>query len=114
MRKRRIDLTVHEEAYVMRPVRVVGEHLRVYAGTYFPKEDNPPGVINMHLRRMLGGVTQHGAEDEYATLDILDKDGDIIQDFAITKGGFEYLRRVLKFTWENQADIKPASKETNV
>jgi hypothetical protein len=30
-------------------------------------------------------------------VDVLDAQGDIIQDYPITKKGFEYLRRILKF-----------------
>lgn len=30
-------------------------------------------------------------------IDVLNKDGDIIQDFAVTAAGFAYLQRALKF-----------------
>lgn len=82
----------------MRPVRVDVKNDRFinYEGTTFPR--NPQAGCSLMIRRMaaLGFIVK----DSDFVLDVLDKEGDIIQDFSISRQGFEYLRSRLKFRRE--------------
>jgi hypothetical protein len=44
------------------------------------------------------------------TIDVLNEDGDIIQDYPITRDGFEYLRRNFKFKREPSSDAKASGE----
>mgnify|MGYP003622876743 FL=1 len=44
-------------------------------------------------------ITDKKREDNL-WLDIIAANGDILHEWPITKGGFEYLRRTYKFVWE--------------
>lgn len=85
-------IELHPLAYAMRPVRIIGNTLRYYEAVTFP--GSPRTGISMYLRRCLGQLRDDGSD---CLLDILDEHGDVIQDFPVTKDGFEYLRRSLKF-----------------
>jgi len=79
-------------AYALRPVRIVAGESRVYEAVTFP--DNAWQGCELYLRRcksmgMIGG--------DYATIDILNEAGDIIQDCQVSRAGFQYLRSQLKF-----------------
>ena len=93
-------ISLNENAHALRPVRamVKDNRFRVYTATTFK---TPFKGCHLTLRRCdaFGYLKEEGAN---LVLDVLDKNGDIIQDFPLTKKGFEYLRRVLRFkveTW---------------
>ena len=81
-------------AHALRPVRIIGDSLREYEAVTFP--DNPYQGCELYLRRChaFGYLKDDGSN---CLIDILDKGGDIIQDYPITRDGFDYLRRTLKF-----------------
>lgn len=85
-----------DRAFALRPVRFTetddGGEIRHYEAITFPQ--NPRGGCGMWLRRCLGQLRDEGSN---LLIDVLDENGDIIQDYPITRDGFEYLRRSLKF-----------------
>lgn len=88
-----LDIGLDQEAFAIRPVRVVSGQLREYEAVTFP--DNPWQGCEMWLRRCR--AFGYLAGGEYAVIDILSANGDIIQDFQVSKDGFNYLRDKLKF-----------------
>jgi hypothetical protein len=87
-----LDVGLDPAAYALRPVRIVGDEFRVYEAVTF--QDNPWQGCELYLRRcksmgMIGG--------DYATIDVLNEAGDIIQDYQVCRAGFRYLRGQLKF-----------------
>jgi hypothetical protein len=83
---------VEPNAYALRPVRIVNGQLREYEAVTFP--GGPWRGCAMWLRRCwaLGYLGEN-----YAVVDVLDRQGDIIQDFGLNRRGFKYLQRQLKF-----------------
>lgn len=84
-------------AFALRPVRVLvaKNEFRYYESITFPG-DTFRGC-ELYLRRCFDNLKDDGSN---LTIDILDLNGDIIQEYPITRKGFEYLRRVLKFKVE--------------
>ena len=94
-----MSLAVHPQAFALRPIRVDSEKnvFINYEGTTFPS--HPRDGCEMYLRRAaLFGLIEDG--DGPLGIDVLDENGDILQTFTITRDGFEYLRRSLKFRRE--------------
>ena len=87
-----IDL--HPDAYALQAVRVIADRFRYYEAVTFP--DNPWSGCELWLRRLdaTGGLRDDGSQ---IALDVLNANDDVIQDFSLTKHGFEYLRRSLRF-----------------
>jgi hypothetical protein len=75
-------------------VRLVGETLREYEATTFPK--HPWQGCELYLRRCdaLGYLSDDGSG---ILVDVLGKNGDIVQDFPLTRQGLRYLRSQLRF-----------------
>lgn len=99
MAKKIKRLKVMQDAVALRPVRMneKAQTFTFYEGTTFPR--NPYGGCNLYLRRCHAfGYLEADAGN--LIVDVLNADGDIIQDFPITRKGFEYLRRTLKFKRE--------------
>ncbi len=90
-------VTAVEGASALRPVRLFRkrDELREYSTITF---DHPWRGCNFWLRRLsaVGMVTKKSD----MMIEILDDNDDIIQEVPITKKGFEYLRRKLRFRWE--------------
>lgn len=85
---------LHPNAYAIRPTRLISaDELRYYDATFFPND--PWGGIEITLRRMW--ICESDGHDDSLLLDVLNRDGDIIQDYPMSKRGFEYLREKLKF-----------------
>lgn len=92
---------LNPNAYAMRVVRARESGFVVYTGVTFPA--GPFTGVNLYLRRCeaFGYLVEESKGKTIGfTIDILDKDGDIIQDYPLSFKGFEYLRRTLKFTVE--------------
>lgn len=90
------EITLHSEAFALRPTRinVSKNELIYYDAITFP--NGPYAGCDVYLRRVaLFGLSESRLSD--VGLDVLNKDGDIVQELYITKRGFEYLRRCLKF-----------------
>lgn len=90
----------HPKAFALRPMRI-NERKDIfvyYEATTFPK--NPRAGCDMYLRRveLMGGFAENGEGPR--GIDVLDEDGSILQTFTVSRRGFEYLRRTLKFRRE--------------
>jgi len=92
-------IELNPAAHALRPVRIVGDAFRFYEATTFPK--NPWAGCEMYLRRcnFLGWLKEDGSK---IVLDVLDRNGDIIQDFPLTRDGLRYLRSHLRFKVEKR------------
>lgn len=93
------DFVLHEDAFALRPVRVVRRknkdaELLLFTATTC-SEDPWEGCRSFLWKCFLFGRPVMGKTN--LLIDVLNKDGDIIQDFAVTDVGFAYLRRILKF-----------------
>lgn len=103
-------VSVDSKAFALRPVRVDVKNDRFinYEGTTFPK--NPQGGCCLMVRRL----SAFGLIVNYSdfVLDVLDEEGDIIQDFSISKRGFDYLRAKLKFRRERKVGTGRQQKAT--
>jgi len=103
---RRLSLSermTHPQAVALRPVRMDERNNRFvnYEATTFPK--NPRAGCEMYIRRLkaLGFIEK----DSPLAVDVLDLDGDILDTIMISRRGFEYLRRQLKFRREPTDDV---------
>lgn len=92
-------LKLSRDAVALRPVRMNRKRntFTYYEGTTFPRD--PFGGCSLYLRRC--DAFGYLVRDEGDLLiDVLNADGDIVQDFPVSRKGFEYLRRSLKFRRE--------------
>lgn len=89
-----MPIDLDPRAYAIRPVRIIADKFRYYEAVTFP--GRAWSGCEMWLRRLraTGGLADDGS---HIVLDILDTNDDVIQDFPITRKGFEYLRHSLKF-----------------
>lgn len=92
------DEPIHEQAHALRPARIIDGGLRHYTGTTFP--GGPRAGCELYMRRCeaFGHVKDDGSD---CWVDVLDHQGDILQEIPVTVAGFNYLRRVLKFQLES-------------
>jgi hypothetical protein len=94
--KRWANQALSLDAVALRPVRMDKKRdtFILYEGTTFPR--NPWAGCELYLRRCraFGFLV---SDERDLLIDVLDADGDIIQDYPISRQGFEYLRRTLKF-----------------
>lgn len=98
-----IDKLLPPEAHALRPVRIVKDVAVHYSATTFP--ENPRAGCELTLRRLGGfgyltGVPGDNLEGLW--VDVLDVQGDILQEWPITRKGMEYLRRTLRFVRESE------------
>jgi hypothetical protein len=104
-----LDVNLSLDAFALQPVRMDEERntFLYYEATTFPK--NPYTGCEMYLRRCMafGYLKDDG---HGLTIDVLNEDGDIIQDYPITRDGFEYLRRNFKFKREPSSDAKASGE----
>lgn len=96
-----IDKLLATEAHALRPVRVVKDAPVHYSATTFPQ--GPRSGCELYLRRMasfgyLAGTPADKPEDLW--VDVLDANGDILQEWPINRKGMEYLRRTFRFVRE--------------
>jgi len=91
-------------AVAMRPVRIKPKTNRIitYTATTFLTPHKASAIDQ--IVRMIGssrlGKEETKGDDRFV-LDILDAEGDIIQDYILNRQGFKYLRMKLKFTVED-------------
>lgn len=99
-----IDLD--ERAHAVSAFRVLANGTgRQYSAVWFPKR--PRGGIEQLLRqaRAFGNVRPQGW-DAYALLDILDENGDIIQDYTIPNAkAFRWWYRKLDLRVEDEGSV---------
>lgn len=86
-------------AHAIRLTRLAGNTIVEYEAVTFPR--NPRAGCLMWLRRCeaCGYIVNRLTG---WVIDILDTNGDIIQEFNVTRRGFGYLRRSLKFRRERE------------
>lgn len=89
-----LTINLSSEAVAIRPVRIVADELREYEAITFPQ--NPWQGCEIYLRRC-AAFGFLNASEQYAVIDILNNDGDIIQDFSVNRSGFKFLKSKLKF-----------------
>lgn len=91
-----IEMQISRSSFALRPMRwTTGkDELVLYTAITFP--ENPTVGCELYLRRaaVCGGV-QERVPDAHG-LDVLDKQGDILHTFALSREAFEYLRKKLK------------------
>lgn len=73
---------------------------RAYTATTFPKDPWEGCEHTIRTARFLGYIADEGERyilgDGYGVLDVLDENGDIVQDFMVkTADGFQWLKRRL-------------------
>lgn len=98
-----IAAALPKTAYALRPLRIFANGNGVhYTGTTFPH--NPYQGCELTLRRCEAfGYLVPASNEPLPDLciDVLDKEGDILDTIGVTRDGFEYLRRTLRFKREN-------------
>jgi hypothetical protein len=89
----KVDL--HPDAFALRPVRFLPREnkIRFYTGVTFPGSEWVGCELQLRRCKAFGYLV----EDSDVMIDVLNENGDIIQEFPISKKGFEYLREKLKF-----------------
>jgi len=93
------NLQLDPRAHALRPVRAIpGKNcFRHYEATTFPNK--PFAGCELWLRRCQAvGFLKKDAGN--LVIDVLDENGDILQDFPLTRQGLKYLRSKLKFKVE--------------
>jgi hypothetical protein len=69
---------------------------REYTATTFPRDPWQGCERFIRTCRALGWITDRVEDDAFAVLDVLDEDGDIVQDFGIPDGrAFQRIKRKL-------------------
>jgi hypothetical protein len=109
-----IDHILDKNAHALRVCRLLKskDEIRYYEPITFPKD--PYKGCELYLRRCeVFGYILTNSSSPYL-IDVFDKEGDIIQDFEISKNGFKYLQKELKFkidkelmnigSWESKND----------
>ena len=88
-------INLSRKAHALRPVRFFSskEEARYYNAVTFPNGARKGCELSLVRCELFGKFDKNSD----FLIDVLDANGDIIQDFGITKSGFEYLQRVLKF-----------------
>jgi hypothetical protein len=93
-----VSLTVHPEAHALSAFRVLPNgNGRAYSATFFPRD--PWAGLEQFIRQghAVGAIKSNGDGPDYAVLDVLNEEGDIVQDFTIpTADAFQQVRRRLK------------------
>jgi len=85
---------LHSAAFALRPVRIREDDLVFYSATTFPEEPREGCRYYLQLLLSLGHL---GCEDGTLLVDVLDRDGNVLQYFTVSQTGFEYLRKTFDF-----------------
>lgn len=90
-------IKVHDDAFALQCIRTdLKKNCFIYYDAItFPGRERDG--IDTAIRRSLGGVTANHDDDTYAVMSIIDKDEGEVQELYLTKRGFKYLQRTLKF-----------------
>jgi hypothetical protein len=95
------EIVLDKRSVAIRPLRILPktDELILYWAITFPK--NPYQGVETYLRRLrafgFSSCVENAEPLGDLGLDILDEDGDILHTFDVTRRGFEYLRKKLKF-----------------
>lgn len=90
-----LDVGLNPAAWSLRPCRVLERRneFRLYEEVTFP--GNPWRGCEWTLRQCK--AVGYLVDESDWCIDVLDEMGDLVQEFRITRAGFEFLRRRLKF-----------------
>jgi hypothetical protein len=86
------------DAHALRPVRMMGGELRHFTAASFPGGERAGCGLALRRCEAFGYLA---AQSQDCWVDVLDSNGDILQEVLVTRRGFEYLRRTLKFVRES-------------
>ena len=90
----RCDLT--ETAHALTVFRALPQGGRAYTATTFPSDPWQGCEHFIRKCRALGYLTDRVAAASYAVLDVLDENGDIVQDYGIPDAAaFQWIKRKL-------------------
>ena len=91
---------MNKKAVGIRACRIIKENLRLYDEVFF--ENGHAGCERM-LRMMysLNWIKfEEKQREDNLWLDIISADGEILHEWPISRGGFEFLHRRYKFLWQ--------------
>ena len=93
-----VDAALHANAFALRPVRMVKDVAIHYSATTFPQSPRSGCERLLRILDSTGHLMGYpGSDLDDLWVDVLDDQGDILQEWPIDRGGFEYLRRKLRF-----------------
>ena len=95
-----IDQQLARGAHALRPVRVIKGEAVNYTATSFPGAPRAGCERTLRIAKVTGELGQAGAPLGDLWLDVLDENGDIIQEWPVGPKCFEHLRRKLRFVRE--------------
>lgn len=87
-------------AHALRPVRIVNGEAIHYTATTFPKDPWAGCEHTLRVAHVTGDLGQPGGTLGGLWVDVLNENGDIIQEWPMGRKCFEHLRRKLKFVRE--------------
>lgn len=83
-------------AHALRPVRIVQGNAVHYTATTFPNGPRAGCSQMLRMAEVTGGLGRVGEELQDFWVDVLDANGDILQEWPANKRCFDYLRRKLR------------------
>lgn len=95
-----IDRQLAKAAHALRPVRVVNGEAVHFTATTFPQGPRGGCERTLRIARLTGDLGRVGDPLGDLWVDVLDKNGDILQEWPVGPKCFEHLRRKLKFVRE--------------
>ena len=78
------------------PNRIINNKIRSFGKLIFITK-NPNGTVGMIINRL---KLFQDEPDKDILLDLIDKEGSIIEEVTLSKKQFEYLRRMLNLKWD--------------
>jgi hypothetical protein len=101
-----MSVDLHPEAHALTVFRIVGDEGRNYTATWFPKAPWAGCEQFVRMCSAVGWIKPTKAEeDSYAVLDVLNENGDIVQDYGIVSASaFQQIKRRLKLAVERIED----------
>jgi hypothetical protein len=105
-----VEIAISKNSFALRPLRYIPasgkreqDEVIIYESRTF--QQNPYDEVQVYLLRLIAlgyctGIEIQGPLSSNHVLDVLDKNGNILHTFSISRKGFHYLLRVLKFRVE--------------
>ncbi len=87
-------------AYALRPVRIVNGEAIHYTATTFPKDPWAGCERTLRVAQVTGDLGRPGGTLGDLWVDVLNENGDILQEWPVGQKCFEHLRRKLRFVRE--------------
>lgn len=96
-----IDQQLAKTAHALRPVRVIKGEAVNYTATTFPNGPRAGCERTLRVAQVTGDLGRAGGQLGDLWLDVLDENGDILQEWPLGPKCFEHLRRKLRFVRES-------------